>query len=38
MKRDLMETGLEGFDWIYLSQDRDKLLDLVNTVIDLGVQ
>jgi len=32
----LVETGWEGVDWMHLSQDRDWLQALVNTVQPLG--
>jgi hypothetical protein len=34
---DLSDTGWEGVDWMHLAQDRDQLLALVNTVINLRV-
>jgi hypothetical protein len=36
-KMDLKEIGLEGVNWIYLAQDRDRWRDLVNIVITLRV-
>jgi hypothetical protein len=32
---DLKEIGLKGVDWIHLTQDRDLLLALMNTVKNL---
>jgi hypothetical protein len=32
----LRETGLEGADWIYLAQDRDRYRALVNKVMKFG--
>jgi hypothetical protein len=37
IKMDLREIGLDGMDWIYLAQDRDKWRALVNTVMNLRV-
>jgi hypothetical protein len=37
IKIDLRETVYCGMDWIDLSQDRDQLQALVNTVINLRV-
>jgi hypothetical protein len=37
IKMDLRETGWDGMDWIYLAQDRDQWMDLVNTVMNLQV-
>jgi hypothetical protein len=34
---DLRETGWSGMDWIDLEQDKDRLKDLVNTVINFRV-
>jgi hypothetical protein len=34
---DLKEMGLEGVTWIHLTQDRDDLRALVNTVMNLHV-
>jgi hypothetical protein len=31
IKMDIMDIGLEGVDWIHLSQDRDQWRTLVNT-------
>jgi hypothetical protein len=33
----LREMGLEGVDWIYLTQDRDRCWALVYTVMKLGI-
>jgi hypothetical protein len=33
IKMDLREIGLEGVDWIHLSQDRDQWQAIVNMVI-----
>jgi hypothetical protein len=33
----LRETGWDGMDWTDLAQDRDKMMALVNTVINLRV-
>jgi hypothetical protein len=32
IKMALHEVGLEGVEWIYVSQDRDKWWSVVNTV------
>ena len=32
---DLKEVGLEGMDWIYMAQDRDKWQAVVNIIIYL---
>jgi hypothetical protein len=37
IKMDLRETGWDGMDWIDLSQDRDQLRALVNTVMNLRI-
>jgi hypothetical protein len=37
IKIDLREIGWGGLDWIDLAQDRDKWMDLVNTVINVRV-
>jgi hypothetical protein len=37
IKLDLREIGCDYMDWIDLSQDRDQLRTLVNTVINLRV-
>jgi hypothetical protein len=37
IKTDLREIGCNGMDWIDLSQDRDQLTALVNTVMNLRV-
>jgi hypothetical protein len=37
IKMYLKETGLEGVDWIHLTEDRDQWLALVNTVMNLRV-
>jgi hypothetical protein len=34
---DLREIGLESVDWIYVTQDRDQWLALVNTVMHFRV-
>jgi len=33
MKKDLNEIGCQGMDWIDFTQDRNKWLGLVNTVM-----
>jgi hypothetical protein len=38
IKMDLWEMGLEGVDWIYLNQDKDRWRVLVNTVTVLRVR
>jgi hypothetical protein len=35
IKMDLREKGLEGLNWIHLTQDRDRWRALVNTVMNL---
>jgi hypothetical protein len=30
-------VGWKGVDWIYLAQDRDQLLDIVNKVMNIRV-
>jgi hypothetical protein len=37
IKIDLREIGFGGMDWIHLPQDRDLLLALVNTAMNLRV-
>jgi hypothetical protein len=37
IKIDLVETELDGVDWIGLAQDRDKWRALVNSVLNLRV-
>jgi hypothetical protein len=37
IKMDLREIGLNGMDWIDLSQDRDQWRALVGTVMNLQV-
>jgi hypothetical protein len=38
IKMDLQVTGLEGLDWMYLAQDRDRWKGLVmNVVMNLWV-
>jgi hypothetical protein len=34
---DLGEIGLDGVDWIELAEDRDQLMAVVNTVMNLRV-
>jgi hypothetical protein len=34
---DLREIGWDGMDWIILAQDRDRWMDLVNTIMSLRV-
>jgi len=34
-KMDVQETGWSSMDWIDLAQDRDRLLDLMNAVMNL---
>jgi hypothetical protein len=34
-KMDLQEVGWEGFDWIDMTQDRDRWRALVNEVMNL---
>ena len=37
IKMVLREGGWDGIDWIDVAQDRDRLLALVNLVMNLGV-
>jgi hypothetical protein len=37
IRMDLMEIGLEGVDWIRLSQDRDRWRAVVSAVMSLRV-
>jgi len=37
IRMDIRKIGWEGVDWIHLAQDRDQLLAVVNTVIELRV-
>jgi hypothetical protein len=37
IKMDPRETGWGGMDWIYLTQDRDQWMTLVNTIMNLWV-
>jgi hypothetical protein len=37
IKMNLRETGWDGMDWIYLTQNRDQWRALVNTVMNLRV-
>jgi hypothetical protein len=37
IKRDLIEIGWDGMDWIDMAQDRDHWRALVNTVMNLRV-
>jgi hypothetical protein len=37
IRMDLREVGLEGVDWIRLSQDRDRWRAIVNAVMNLRV-
>jgi hypothetical protein len=37
IKMDLREIGWGGMDWIDLTQDRDRWIALVNTVMNLRV-
>jgi hypothetical protein len=37
IKMDLTEIGWDGMDSIYLAQDRDKWMALLNTVMNLRV-
>jgi hypothetical protein len=37
IKMDLREIGWGGVEWIYLTQDRDRWRDVVNTVMNLRV-
>jgi len=37
IKKDLLELGCEGMDWIDLAQDRDRWRALVNGVMNLWV-
>jgi hypothetical protein len=34
---DLRETACDGMDWVYLAQDRDQRLALVNMVLNFQV-
>jgi hypothetical protein len=36
IQRDLREIGWDDMDWIHLTWDRDKCLDLVNKVMNCG--
>jgi hypothetical protein len=36
IKMNLRDIGSDGMDWIDLARDRDKWMDLVNTVITFG--
>jgi hypothetical protein len=38
IRMNFMEIWWEVVEWIQLVQDRDKLRDLVNTVMELGVK
>jgi hypothetical protein len=37
IRMDLVETGLEGVDWIRLAQDRDRWWAVVSVVMNLRV-
>jgi hypothetical protein len=37
MRLDLREIGCKGVDWIYLVQDTDRWMALVNTIMNLRV-
>jgi hypothetical protein len=37
IKMDLREMGRDGADWIDLTQDRDRWMGLVNTVMNVRV-
>jgi hypothetical protein len=37
IKMDLREIGWGGMDWIDLTQNRDQLRDLVNTIMNFRV-
>jgi hypothetical protein len=37
IRMDLMETGLEGADWMHLAHDRDQWRDLVNIVRNIWI-
>jgi hypothetical protein len=37
IKMDLREIDWNGMDWIHLTQDRDRWMALVNTVMNLRV-
>ena len=37
IKMDIQEVDRWGMDWIYLSQDRDKWLALVNAIMNLRI-
>jgi hypothetical protein len=36
IKMDLEKVGCGGMDWIGLAQDRDRLRELVNAIMNLG--
>jgi hypothetical protein len=38
IRMDLQEVGCGGIDWLGLVQDRDRWRELVNAVMNLGVQ
>jgi hypothetical protein len=37
IKMDLRGIELDGMDWIYLAQDKDQWMALVNTIMNLRV-
>jgi hypothetical protein len=37
IKMDFREIGLEGVDWIYLAQNRDRWRDILNMIPNLRI-